>query len=104
MRALFAAVRGMPLEPAVKLAGYLGLRRSEICGLKWENVDLEHGVISICAARTTVGGVTINKGPKTTSSMRTLGISGLTDLEDMLRSIKTEQALKHGRKTGLQPG
>ena len=48
MRALFAAVRGMPLEPAVKLAGYLGLRRSEFCGLIWENVDLEHGVISIC--------------------------------------------------------
>ena len=103
MRALFAAVRGMPLEPAVKLAGYLGLRRSEICGLKWENVDLEHGVISICAARTTVGGVTINKGPKTTSSMRTLGISGLTDLEDMLRSIKTEQALKREKKPGYNP-
>ena len=103
MRALFAAVRGMPLEPAVKLAGYLRLRRSEICGLKWENVDLEHGVISICAARTTVGGVTINKGPKTTSSMRTLGISGLTDLEDMLRSIKTEQALKQGEKPGYNP-
>ena len=75
----------------MKLAGYLGLRRSEICGLKWENVDLENGTISICQARTTIGGVTINKGPKTSSSVRTLGISGLSDLEDILRSMWEEQ-------------
>lgn len=35
--------------------------------------------------------------------MRTLGISGLTDLEDMLRSIKTEQALKREKKPGYNP-
>lgn len=91
LRQLFRAVEGTPMEPAVKLAGYLGLRRSEICGLKWENVDLENGTISICAARTTVGGVTINKGPKTNSSVRTLGIAGMTDLEEMLRKMKAQQ-------------
>lgn len=91
LRTLFLVVRGEPLEPAVKLAGYLGLRRSEICGLKWEHVDFKHGTVSICQARTTIGGVTINKGPKTSSSVRTLGISGLSDLEDILRSMWEEQ-------------
>lgn len=91
LRMLFLAVRGEPLEPAVKLAGYLGLRRSEICGLKWENVDLKNGTIAICMARTTIGGVTINKVPKTNSSMRTLGISGLSDLEEMLHHMWNEQ-------------
>ena len=45
--------RGRPLELPVKLAAYLGLRRSEICGLRWEHVDLEAGVLSVrrCAPR-----------------------------------------------------
>ena len=103
LRMLFHAVRGVPLEPAVKLAGYLGLRRSEICGLKWENVDLENGTIAICAARTTVGGVTINKGPKTNSSVRPLGIAGLSDLEEMLRSMKADQEERRRLKPRFNP-
>lgn len=103
LRMLFRAVRGVPLEPAVKLAGYLGLRRSEICGLKWENVDLENGTIAICAARTTVGGVTINKEPKTNSSVRTLGIAGLSDLEEMLRSMKAGQEERRRLKPRYNP-
>ena len=101
LRILFRVVRGEPLEPAVKLAGYLGLRRSEICGLKWENVDLENGTISICAARTTVGGLTISKGPKTNSSIRTLGIAGMADLEDMLRGMKRDQEERRRTKTSF---
>ncbi len=103
LRMLFHAVRGVPLEPAVKLAGYLGLRRSEICGLKWENVDLENGTIAICAARTTVGGVTINKGPKPNPSVRTLGIAGLSDLEEMLRSMKADQEERRRLKPRFNP-
>ncbi len=103
LRRLFLAVEGAPLEPAVKLAGYLGLRRSEICGLKWENIDLEGGTISICAARTTVGGVTIDKGPKTNSSVRTLGIAGMTDLEEMLGSMRSDQAERRRLRPGFNP-
>ena len=94
---LFRAAEGEPLEPAVKLAGYLGLRRSEICGLRWDNVNLESGTLTVCVARTAVGGVAVNKGPKTESSMRTLGIAGLTDLEEVLRKTRREQAER--RKT-----
>ena len=49
---LFSAVENTMLELPVKLAAYLGLRRSEICGLRWESVDLDAGLLSIREART----------------------------------------------------
>ena len=66
-------------------------------------MGLENGTIAICAARTTVGGVTINKGPKTNSSVRTLGIAGLSDLEEMLRSMKADQEERRRLKPRFNP-
>ena len=81
---LFSLTADRPLEPVVKLAGYLGLRRSEICGLKWDNVDLEHGVLYICEARTAANGVAVDKGPKSPSSVRRLSFGGIADLRALL--------------------
>ena len=88
MQRLFAAVAGTMLELPVKLAAYLGLRRSEICGLRWEHVDLQEGVISVREARTEVGGRVVLKVPKTRTSARRLGIAGLRDLQALLREIQ----------------
>ena len=38
---LLAAVRGLSVEPCVMLGLYTGMRREEICGLRWDSVDLE---------------------------------------------------------------
>lgn len=38
---LLAAVSGLPVEPCVMLGLYTGMRREEICGLKWDCVDLD---------------------------------------------------------------
>lgn len=84
LQRLFAAVENTMLELPVKLAAYLGLRRSEICGLRWENIDLEAGLLSIQEARTEVGGVVVLKSPKTRTSIRRLGIGGLQDLQQTL--------------------
>lgn len=89
---LFSLVEGDRLELVVKLAGYLGLRRSEICGLRWENVDLERHLIHICTVRTTAGGAVVQKQPKTSHSIRKLGIAGLEDLERLLRQEAQRQA------------
>lgn len=53
LQMLFSAAEGTMLELPVKLAAYLGLRRSEICGLRWQDVDLEAGLLSVreCARR-----------------------------------------------------
>lgn len=47
LQILFQAVKGKKIEFAVLMAGYYGLRRSEIIGLKWSNVDFEYKTIAI---------------------------------------------------------
>ena len=84
MSRLFEILEGTSLEPVVKLAGYMGLRRSEICGLKWSHVDLTNRVITIAEARTAVNGKSVDKGTKNQSSVRRLGYQGLTDMEEMM--------------------
>lgn len=72
LSALYRAVEGTWLETIVKLAGSLGLRREEICGLRWEHVDFETRRIHICEARTTAGAQVMQKETKNRSSTRTL--------------------------------
>lgn len=84
---LFELLSGTSMEPVVKLAGYLGLRRSEICGLKWSQVDRENRVITISEARTAVNGRPVDKGTKNRSSVRRLGYRGLADLEEMMERL-----------------
>lgn len=88
--ALFRASEGTTLEVAVKLAGCLGLRRSEICGLKWRNVDLERGVLTICEVRTAVSGRALEKAPKSYASERRLAFRGSEDLEALLHRLHRE--------------
>lgn len=87
MSKLFELLSGTSLEPVVKLAGYLGLRRSEICGLKWSHVDREAKVITIAEARTAVNGQSVDKGTKNQSSVRRLGYQGLADMEELMERL-----------------
>jgi integrase len=47
LNTLLDGVRGTNLELPVHLAGYLGLRREEIVGLRWKYVDLEKECLDI---------------------------------------------------------
>jgi len=96
---LFEALRGTSMEPVVKLAGYLGLRRSEICGLKWSHVDRRAKIITIAEARTAVNGRSVDKDTKNGSSVRRLGYAGLADLEDVIERL-WQQRLQEKRKLG----
>ena len=91
LQQLFAAVAGTMLELPVKLAAYLGLRRSEICGLRWKHVDLNAGILSVQEVRTEVGGQVVLKMPKTRTSIRRLGISGLHDLLAVLCQARSRR-------------
>ena len=44
---LIEVVRGDPIEPVVYLGLYLGLRRSEIIGLRWKDVDFENNIVQV---------------------------------------------------------
>ncbi len=87
MNLLFKALAGTSIEPIVKLAGYLGLRRSEICALKWSNVDRKAKIITVTEARTAVNGRSVDKGTKNRSSTRRLGYGGITDLEHVIDQL-----------------
>ena len=103
MSRLFELLAGTSLEPVVKLAGYMGLRRSEICGLKWSHVDREARVITIAEARTAVNGRAVDKETKNTSSVRRLGYAGITDLEEMMDWLWRSRQARAKRLGGI-PG
>ena len=80
---------GTRLELPVFICAYLGLRRGELCGLRWSDVDLEHKTITIENTRTQAGKKEIEKGTKTASSTRTLYLPDT--LCDMLKATKENQ-------------
>lgn len=62
---LLKAVKGDPIEPAVYLGLFLGLRRSEVVGLRWKDVDFENNLITI--RNTVVRFTTVSELEKTKS-------------------------------------
>ena len=80
---------GTRLELPMFICAYLGLRRGELCGLRWSDVDLEHKTITIENTRTQAGKKEIEKGTKTASSTRTLYLPDT--LCDMLKAAREHQ-------------
>ena len=86
---LYQLVEGHWLEMVVKVTAGLGLRREEICGLKWESVDFQRRVVHIKEARTAYGATVVQKETKNRSSMRTLFMPD--ELYELLRREKARQ-------------
>ncbi|MBP2028497.1 integrase [Acetoanaerobium pronyense] len=62
---------GMKIDIPVCLAGFLGLRRGEVAGLKWKNVFFDQRYIQIKDTKTVVGCNIIQKdSPKSKSAVR----------------------------------
>ena len=78
---------GDPLEAVVQLAVAYGLRRSEICGLRWDAVDFTAGTLYIChTAVKNEGEIIFSDNTKTATSRRHLP---LTDtMRDYLLHVK----------------
>lgn len=78
---LFDAIKN---DLGLSLAVLAGLRRGEICGLQWRDVDLIHNVLHISRSRVRAGGQ-INVGtPKSAAGIRDIPI--LPQLAVLLRS------------------
>ena len=72
------------------LAMVYGLRRSEVCGLRWENIDFENRCIHIChTAVRSGGGVDYVDNTKSRTSNRILPL--LKPVEDALLKVKDKQ-------------
>lgn len=67
---LLESVKDTQLELPVTLASLLGLRRGEVLGLRWEDIDFNNRLLHVCNARTKAGSKIIEKQPKTEKSNR----------------------------------
>lgn len=91
---LFEVVKGTKLELPVLVAAFYGLRRGEVCGLKWDAIDFERGTITIRHTVTSlqVDGKTkmyAQDSAKTKSSMRTLPLVG--SFAEYFKEVKAAQ-------------
>ena len=91
LKRLYQLVEGHWLELIVHLAGGLGLRREEICGLRWESVDFLNRTVRIKEARTAAGAVIVNKETKNFSSLRTLHMP--EDIQQLLWRERLRQQM-----------
>jgi integrase len=78
VRSLLVAAEGGPLEALIPLAVTTGMRRGEILGLRWRDVDLDRGVLRISGSlqRNAAGEMEITE-PKTAHSRRQVELSSL---------------------------
>lgn len=76
VRDLLAAADGTPYGPLVRLAVLTGMRRGELLGLRWGDVDLDAAVLHVqqSAQRITGQGM-IFRQPKTRLSRRSIALS-----------------------------
>ena len=87
-KAALASLEGRYLWPIAFLALRSGMRRGELCGLYWRNLNLDAATVCIEGSlEQTKAGLRL-KEPKTESGKRTITIDA--DTVDMLRKLKVE--------------
>ena len=86
---LLAALAKDRLGHAWELA-LSGLRRGEIAGLRWSDIDLDCRTLTIANNRVSAGGKTVENDPKSAASRRTLPLPDR--LVFVLRSASARQA------------
>lgn len=109
-KVLISSLDNEPIKAAVVLGLFYGLRRSEVCGLRWSDIDFDAGTMRIC--NTVVRSKTLieHEQTKSDASNRTLVLIPATI--PYLMGLQQEQALypcndpqQHvcrSRKTGKQ--
>jgi integrase len=67
-----------PLYALWALAATTGLRRGELCGLRWDDLDLGSMSLTVRRCLVMVHGVATESTPKTSAGQRTIGLDGAT--------------------------
>lgn len=89
MKKLLNSVNGNPIEAAVIITSYLGLRRSEVLGLKWSSVNLKAKTLIIQTTVVRTKKIIEKETTKNKSSHRSLPIP--KDLVQYLIELKQKQ-------------
>lgn len=93
----FIAVAQADRLYAVWLLSLIGLRRAEVLGLRWDDIDFTKGTVTIARTRVLVNGQVIEKCPKSKRSARTLPLFGLvTGALQALHDLQEIEAITAG--------
>jgi len=95
VRILLKSLEGARLRTPALLAVGTGLRRGELLGLRWQDVDLKAGRLSVRQNLQTTRSGLIFKSPKTAKGRRSVSLGG--SLLRALKQHKREQAAKRLR-------
>jgi integrase len=97
LTAVLDHLRGHWLYIPTLVAASTGLRRGEVLGLRWRDIDFTKGTLSVTQALEVVGGKVGVKTPKTERSARTIKLpSSLAPELERHRREQLEQRLKLG--------
>lgn len=101
LRFLAAARRMTVYYPAFLLLCLLGLRRAEVCGLRWENIDLDNRILWVEQQRQRSSAGTIDVGLKSETSKAPLPLPAqcIAPLRwtRMRTAVLRERAISRGR-------
>jgi integrase len=78
LNAWLASVQDDRLSAAWRLVAYTGLRRGEVLGLRWDDVDLANGAVRVSEALVMVNYTVQVSRPKTERSRRTIALDAVT--------------------------
>jgi integrase len=73
----------------LRLVAATGMRRGEVCALRWNDIDLSAGTVRISQSVVAAKGGAILKSPKTRASIRTVAID--SDTGSILRRLELAQ-------------
>lgn len=93
--ALLQAAEGSALQAPIAVATGTGLRRGELLGLQWRDIDLRAKRLTVRRSVETVKGVTRTKPPKTSRSARTIALPPF--VADVLRDERARQEMQRDR-------
>jgi integrase len=97
LRSFLTAAQHHRLYAALHLAAHTGIRRGEIVGLKWSDLDRSASRLSISRTLQNVGGRSVEFGVKTRTSRRTVDLDHGTmrQLDRWRRRLRSDR-LPHG--------
>lgn len=103
--AFLASQRFSSLNHVWLLALLCGLRRGELLGLRWSDVDLRAGVATVCNQRMVVDRVCIDRPPKSAAGRRTLPLPApvIEALHRERRRSRSLYVLSHPDGTPYSP-
>lgn len=89
LKNILEAVENTPIETAVCLGAYCGLRRSEVCGLEWSDVDFNNNILHIRKTRMRIKDEIFEEKTKSQSSTRDIPFND--KLKEVLLKEKQRQ-------------